>query len=241
MKPLNATPLTYFYMSRPAPCPYLPGRMEQMVFTELSNMRDGERVHDHLSRAGFRRSQGVAYKPSCRACQACIPVRIRAADLEWTRAWRRVMRQNDGIVGRELPATALNEHYRLFRRYIQSRHGDGGMASMTFDDYAAMVQDSPVRSRMFEYRDASGALYGACLSDVLDDGLSLVYSFFDPDVADRSPGSFIILWHVQQAVLRGLPFVYLGYWIAESRKMAYKARFRPVEILTAHGWRDLPN
>jgi arginine-tRNA-protein transferase len=241
MKPLTATPLTYFYMSRPAPCPYLPGRMEQMVFTELSPLRDGEMVHDHLSRAGFRRSQGVAYKPSCRACSACVPVRIRADGFHWGRGWRRIMRQNEGVVGRDLPASALSEHYRLFRRYILSRHGDGGMAAMSFDDYAAMVQDSPVRSRVFEYRAPDGRLYGACLSDILDDGLSLVYSFFDPDIADRSPGSFIILWHVQQAVLRNLPYVYLGYWIAESRKMAYKARFRPVEMLTPRGWADLPD
>ncbi len=240
MKPFTPTPLTYFYLSRPAPCPYLPGREEQMVFTDLASADDPVALHDQLSRAGFRRSQAIAYKPNCRGCGSCVPVRVPVLGFRATRSQRRVARRNQGVEGRELPAAALSEHFQLFRRYIRSRHGDGGMAGMSFDDYRAMVQESPVSTRLIEFRDRAGALYGVCLSDALDDGLSLVYSFFDPERADDSPGSFIIMWHIEQAVKRGLPFVYLGYWIDGSRKMAYKTNFRPVEALGPDGWRALP-
>jgi len=239
MKPFTPTPLTYFYLSRPAPCPYLAGREEQMVFTDLASADDPAALHDQLSRAGFRRSQAIAYKPNCRGCGACVPVRVPVAAFEPTRSQRRLARRNADVAGRELPAVALSEHFQLFRRYIRSRHGDGGMAGMSFDDYRAMVQESPVSTRLIEFRDDAGALYGVCLTDALDDGLSLVYSFFEPARETDSPGSFIITWHIQEARRRGLPFVYLGYWIDGSRKMAYKVRFRPVEALGPEGWRRL--
>jgi len=239
MKPFTPTPLTYFYLSRPAPCPYLAGREEQMVFTDLASADDPAALHDQLSRAGFRRSQAIAYKPNCRGCGACVPVRVPVAVFEPTRSQRRLARRNADVAGRELPAVALSEHFQLFRRYIRSRHGDGGMAGMSFDDYRAMVQESPVSTRLIEFRDDAGALYGVCLTDALDDGLSLVYSFFEPARETDSPGSFIITWHIQEARRRGLPFVYLGYWIDGSRKMAYKVRFRPVEALGPEGWRRL--
>lgn len=239
MKPFTPTPLTYFYLSRPAPCPYLPGREEQMVFTDLASADDPAALHDQLSRAGFRRSQAIAYKPNCRGCGSCVPVRIPVGGFSATRSQRRVARRNAGVEGREMPPVALSEHFQLFRRYIRSRHGDGGMAGMSFDDYRAMVQETPVATRLIEFRDGAGALYGVCLTDALDDGLSLVYSFFEPERAPASPGSFIIMWHIDQAQARGLPFVYLGYWIDGSRKMAYKTRFRPVETLGPDGWRAL--
>ena len=240
MKPFTPTPLTYFYLSRPAPCPYLPGREEQMVFTDLASADDPAGLHDQLSRAGFRRSQAIAYKPNCRGCGSCVPVRVPAATYRPTRSQRRVARRNEGVTGRDLPPIALSEHFQLFRRYIRSRHGDGGMAGMSFDDYRAMVQETPVSTRLIEFRDPAGALYGVCLTDSLDDGLSLVYSFFEPERADDSPGSFIIMWHLEQALRRGLPYVYLGYWIDGSRKMAYKTNFRPAEALGPEGWRTLP-
>lgn len=240
MKPFTPTPLTYFYLSRPAPCPYLPGREEQMVFTDLASADDPAALHDQLSRAGFRRSQAIAYKPNCRGCESCVPVRVPVADYRPSRSQRRCWRRNADVRGRELPPVALGEHFQLFRRYVRSRHGDGGMAGMTFDDYRAMVQETPVATRLVEFRDGAGALYGVCLTDALDDGLSLVYSFFEPARAADSPGGFIIMWHIEQARARGLPFVYLGYWIEGSRKMAYKTNFRPVEALGPEGWRRLP-
>lgn len=239
MKPFTPTPLTYFYLSRPAPCPYLPGREEQMVFTDLASADDPAGLHDQLSRAGFRRSQAIAYKPNCRGCGSCVPVRVPVTSFSPTRSQRRLAKRNADIQGRELPAVALSEHFQLFRRYIRFRHGDGGMAGMSFDDYRAMVQESPVSTRLIEFRDGAGALYGVCLSDTLDDGLSLVYSFFEPEREADSPGSFIITWHIGEARRRALPFVYLGYWIDGSRKMAYKVRFRPVEALGPEGWRRI--
>lgn len=239
MKPFKPQPLTYFYMSRPAPCPYLPGRVEQMVFTELAGAEDPDRLHNQLSRAGFRRSQGIAYKPACQGCEACVPVRVSVNRFEPTRRWRRVLARNADVRARILAPTAHPEHFELFRRYVTSRHGEGGMASMGMDEYAAMVEESPVSGRVIEFRETDGTLYGGCLTDLLDDGLSLVYSFFEPRRFADSPGSYIILWHIEEARRRGLPYVYLGYWIGESRKMAYKIRFRPVEVLRAHGWSEL--
>jgi leucyl-tRNA---protein transferase len=238
MKPFHPQPLTYFYLSRPAPCPYLAGRVEQMVFTDLASNPDPGGLHDSLSRAGFRRSQNIAYKPNCQGCTACIPVRIPVDRFRPGRSFRRVRQRNADVDGRELPPVALGSHYALFRRYVCSRHGDGGMAAMSHEDYRAMVQETPVPSRLIEFR-SDDRLYGVCLTDRLDDGLSLVYSYFDPDRADDSPGTFIILWHIEQARRLGLPYVYLGYWISQSRKMAYKTRFRPVEGLGPHGWREL--
>lgn len=240
MKAFSPIPLTYFYLSRSAPCPYLQGRTEQMVFTDLSSAGDPGALHDQLSRAGFRRSQGIAYKPNCRECQACVPVRVPVSRFTWSRSMRRVWQRNAGLTARILAPSAEPEHYELFRRYVRSRHGDGGMAAMSFDDYAAMVQDSPVPSRMIEFRAQDGALAAACLMDVLDDGLSLVYAFFDPDRAGDSLGTFMILWHIDDAGRRELPYVYLGYWIADSPKMAYKARFRPLEAYGSEtGWQEM--
>jgi leucyl-tRNA---protein transferase len=210
-----------------------------MVFTDLASADDPAALHDQLSRAGFRRSQAIAYKPNCRGCGSCVPVRVPVAAFAPTRSQRRIARRNADVSARELPPVALSEHFQLFRRYIRSRHGDGGMAGMSFDDYRAMVQESPVTTHVVEFRDGRGALYGVCLSDALDDGLSLVYSFFEPEREADSPGSFIIVWHIREARRRGLPYVYLGYWIDGSRKMAYKTKFRPVEALSADGWRPL--
>ena len=239
MQHFKPQPLTYFHISRPAPCPYLPGREEQMVFTDLANHGDPNALHDRLSRAGFRRSQSIAYKPNCRHCDACVPLRVPVAEFEPSRSLRRVWQKNAGVASRALPPIAVGEHYRLFQRYVTSRHGEGGMSAMGYDEYVAMIQDTPVLSRLYEYTGPDGALYGACLTDVVDDGLSLVYSFFDPAHESLSPGKFIILWHLAEAKRRNLPYVYLGYWIEASRKMAYKADFRPAEALRCEGWRRL--
>ena len=240
MKPFTPAPLTYFYLSRPAPCPYITGRVEQMIFTELSRNGDADNLHDSLSRSGFRRSQGIAYKPACPGCESCIAVRVRINEFENRRSFRRIWAKSSHIRGRELPPAALSEHFDLFRRYIQSRHSHGGMAAMNFDDYAAMVQDTPVVTRLVEFRDHRHRLVAVCLTDILDDGLSLVYSYYDPDCGEFSPGTFIILWHIEQAKRRGLPYVYLGYWIENSPKMTYKTRFQPMEILGPDGWLAFP-
>ena len=231
--------LTDFFLSRASACPYSPDRVGRLVFTDLSSAGEPRELHAQLSRAGFRRSQGIAYKPNCPECQACRAVRVPVAKFSPGRGLQRIARRSAGVTATVMAAKGRGEHYALFHRYVRSRHGDGGMAGMSFDDYLAMVQDTPVPSELIEFRTENGDLYGVCLTDLLDDGLSLVYSFFDPDMAAQSPGKFIILWHMEEAKRRGLPHVYLGYWIEESRKMAYKARFRPLEAHGPNGWQPL--
>lgn len=228
----------FFYTTAPLACPYVPGRTERKVVTEITGP-DSERLHDRLSRAGFRRSHNIAYAPVCPSCRACVPIRIPVATFQPDRTQRRNWQRNAGIEGYEAPARATAEQYQLFQRYQQARHGDGDMAAMSFYDYRAMVEDTPIDTVMIEFRDEEDGLVGACLTDRLGDGLSAVYSFFAPDMDRRSLGTYAILWLVERARAQGLPYVYLGYWVPESRKMAYKARFRPIEILTGGAWRPL--
>ena len=229
-----------FFATPTAPCPYLPGRTERKLFTPLVG-GDPNRLHDLLSASGFRRSQSIVYKPACDGCRACVPVRIRAADFVASRTQRKIERRNADLVVRAQPPLATAEQYALFRRYQRSRHTDSGMANMDFGDYQDMIEDTTVDTAVVEFRHPDGRLVGACLSDKMGDGFSLCYSFFDPDEPRRSMGSHMVMWHVQEAVRLNLPYVYLGYWIAESPKMAYKANFRPLEglVLALQGWRDI--
>jgi arginine-tRNA-protein transferase len=234
-----------FYLTAPSPCPYLPQRQERKVFTHLVGPNSSA-LHDLLTQGGFRRSQGIAYRPACEACMACVSVRVCADSFRPTQSMRRVARQNRDLIGRFRPAQATSEQYGLFRRYLDSRHAEGGMAHMSVLDYALMVEDSHVESGVVEYRrrgpDSAivgrdqGDIIACTLTDVLSDGLSMVYSFFDPDLADRSLGTFMILEHIGRARKLGKPYLYLGYWVDGSPKMAYKARFRPQERLTTRGW-----
>lgn len=231
--------LIRFFSAPPMPCPYLPGRMERQVVTLLSGLDDSDDVHTMLSQAGFRRSYNIAYKPACNDCNACIPVRLRVADFNMSRSQKRVWSKGKTLVANETPARADQDHYQLFAAYQKSRHSDGTMADMSFQDYRDMVEESPVSTSVIEFRDSNDTLFGACLTDLLGDGLSMVYSFFDPDMAPQSPGTFFILWHIERARKLGLPYVYLGYWISRSRKMAYKTKFQPLEALDREGWKDL--
>jgi len=234
-----------FYLTAPSPCPYLPGRKERKVFTHLVGPNSSG-LHDLLTQGGFRRSQGIAYRPACESCMACVSVRVCADQFRPTPSMRRVQRTNADLIGRFRQAQATSEQYSLFRRYLDSRHAEGGMAHMSVLDYALMVEDSHVESGVVEYRrrEPDSAVSGrdqgevvACtLTDVLSDGLSMVYSFFDPDLMDRSLGTFMILEHIYRARKLGKPYVYLGYWVDGSPKMAYKARFRPQERLSPRGW-----
>ena len=228
-----------FYRTAALPCPYVPGKIERKLVTELTG-RHASSFYNELSRGGFRRSHHLAYRPACIDCQSCVPVRIPVADFIESRSLRRVRNVNSDLIARPVEADATLEQFRLFQRYQRLRHVDGDMAAMTFGDYQAMVEDSPVPTKMVELRDVGGILYGTGLYDPLDDGLSAVYSFFSPEADKRSLGTMLVLWLVDEARRRRLPYVYLGYWIAESDKMAYKARFRPLEALSStEGWRRL--
>ena len=229
-----------FFLTAPSLCPYLPAREERKVFTHLP-LTDGAAINDALTAAGFRRSQNIAYRPACEACEACVSARIPAPNYPFSRSERRVLERNRDLVRHMVEAEATMEQFELLRRYLMARHAEGGMADMTWPDYLAMVEDTPVRTHLIEYRLPSdgrgpGDLVACALVDALADGLSLVYSFYEPKMGRRSLGSFIILDHVVQAGLHGIPYVYLGYWVQGSPKMDYKARFRPVEVLSGQTW-----
>src|SRR5579863_8140425 len=228
----------HFYRTAALPCPYLPDKAERKLVTELAG-RHASAFYNELSRAGFRRSHHLAYRPACIGCSSCVPVRIPVADFVESRSLRRIRNLNRDLTRRCLEADATLEQFRLFQRYQRSRHAESDMAAMTFGDYQAMVEDSPVATKMVEVRDAKGVLLGSGLYDPLDDGLSAVYSFYAPDVAKRSLGTLLVLALVDEARRRKLPYVYLGYWIADSAKMSYKARFRPLEALEPKGWRRI--
>lgn len=200
---------------------------------------DPDQLHNTLGLAGFRRSQDLAYRPACDDCDACIPIRVVARDFKMNKSFKRVWRKNAHIKEIEKPALATSEHYQLFQNYLASRHADGGMMDMDYDDYKSMIEESPVRTMLMEYRLPGGELYGVCLTDMMNDGLSLVYSFFDPEYAGLSPGTYFILRHIRRSQLMSTPHVYLGYWISESQKMFYKKRFQPAEILIRNNWQSV--
>jgi arginine-tRNA-protein transferase len=235
-----ATRQLRFFLTAPSPCPYLAGREERKVFTHLP-LAEGAAINDALTQIGFRRSQNIAYRPACERCDACVSARIPTANYPFSRSERRALERNESLSRHLVEAEATTEQFDLLRRYLLARHAEGGMAEMTWPDYVAMVEDTTARTHLIEYRvrtqdSGPGDLAACVLVDVLSDGLSLVYSFYDPTLSRRSLGSFVILDHIVQARRSGLPYVYLGYWVAGSPKMDYKARFNPIEVLRPDGW-----
>ena len=235
-----------FYVTAPQPCPYLEGRAERKLFTALQG-EGAEKLNNSLSRQGFRRSQNVLYRPSCADCTACLSARIRVADFTHSRSQRRVLKRNADLRRTATSPWATEEQYALFRRYLDLRHADGGMADMDIFEFAAMIEETPVKSRVIEYRESAAtpgsvrALIATCLTDVLDDGLSMVYSFYEPDRIKSSLGTYLILDHIEIARRIGLPYVYLGYWVPGSRKMGYKANFTALEIFKGGEWINIGN
>lgn len=231
-----------FFLTAPTPCPYLPGRHERKVFAHLP-LTDGPTVNDVLTEVGFRRSQNIAYRPACEGCSACVSARIPVRDYAFSRSEQRILGRNVDLSRHLVEAESTREQFDLLQRYLTARHPGGGMADMGWLDYVAMVEDTAVRTHIIEYRlptdDGPGELVACILVDVLIDGLSLVYSFYDPGERRRSLGTFMILDHVRQARALHLPFAYLGYWVEGSGKMDYKARFNPLEVLRFGGWRLL--
>ena len=234
-----------FYLTAPSPCPYLPGQEERKVFTHLVGERAAV-LNDVLTQGGFRRSQNIAYRPACEACRECVSVRVIVDGFTPNRSFKRIGRSNADLTGAEVTPSPSSDQYSLFRRYLEERHPDGGMADMSVLDYAMMVEDTHIATTMIEYRfrgpdtavtgHGDGPVVATALTDVLGDGLSMVYSFFDPGYPDRSLGTFMILDHIRRARKLGLPYLYLGYWVEGSPKMQYKARFRPQQRLGPRGW-----
>ncbi|KAA8383425.1 arginyltransferase [Acetobacter sp. DmW_136] len=228
----------FFYTAPPGACPYLPNRIERKILVDLATP-DANFLHSRLSHAGFRRSHTLAYAPICDGCSACIPIRLPVRNLTPHRTQKRVVRRNADLMRSLLPPTATDEQYTLFRRYLDSRHSDGEMAGMSMHDYRIMVEETPVDTRLVEFRTPDATLMAASLIDVLEDGLSAVYSFYEPNCPQRSLGSFAILSLAELAMQMELPYLYLGYWVPGSPKMAYKERFQPAEILRNGTWQKL--
>lgn len=236
----RATRVPQFFLTPGGPCPYLPGRTERKVFARLTGPL-AQPLSEALTHSGFRRSQTIAYRPACDGCAACVSVRVVASEFEGSRSQRRILKRNGDLHRSEVAAEATREQFALLRTYLDSRHAGGGMSDMGLFDYVAMVEETPVDTHIVEYRKPGpsggpGSLVACALTDVLRDGLSMVYSFFHPGEDARSLGTHMILDHVQNARARGLSHVYLGYWVEGSEKMAYKSRFRPLEALTREGW-----
>jgi len=237
-----------FFLTTPAPCPYLAGHLERKVFTHLIG-DSANTLNDVLTQGGFRRSQNIAYRPACEGCRACVSVRVLVDQFNWSKAFRRNRKANADLIGTVRESEPSSEQYSLFRRYLDARHANGGMADMTVLDYAMMVEDTHVDSMVVEYRprdidsgltgSSSGPLVATALTDLLADGISMVYSFFDPTLRERGLGTFMILDHIQRAQKLGLPYVYLGYWVDGSPKMDYKTRFKPQEHLGPRGWETI--
>ncbi|MDP3959634.1 MAG: arginyltransferase [Pseudorhodobacter sp.] len=235
-----------FYVTAPQACPYLDGRMERKLFTSLQG-EHAQKLNDTLSKQGFRRSQNVLYRPTCAECSACLSARIRVADFTASRTQKRVARRNGHLRRNATSPWATEAQFALFRRYLDHRHADGGMADMDIFEFSAMIEETPIRSRVIEYTRPAGPdetgrpLSAVCLTDVFDDGLSMVYSFYDPKLTSHSLGTYLILDHIAIAREAGLPFVYLGYWVPGSRKMGYKSGFSALEIYTGGRWQDIGN
>lgn len=233
----QSSDLPSFFITEPMPCPYLDGQMERKLFTHLTGERADE-INNNLTHAGFRRSQSIAYRPACDGCSACRSVRVKAKQFRVSKNFRRARNRNEDLISQDCPPDASPEQYDLLRRYLESRHADGGMSDMTPMDYMAMVEETCVQTHIVEYRDPQGTLIACLLRDTMSDGLSLVYSFFDPHSARPSLGSFLILDQIATAQARRLPYVYLGYLIENCSKMSYKKRFTPLQVLGSTGWRD---
>lgn len=238
-----------FFVTAPAPCPYVPGRTERKVFAELKGT-DATDMNEALGRIGFRRSQTVVYRPSCDFCQACISVRVVTGRFAPSASQKRLIKRHSDLEVHACEPWSTDEQWRLLSRYLAARHPVGGMAAMDGHDYADMVEQSPVDTVVVEYREPSvdgrpGRLVGCCLTDKQSDGLSMIYSFFEtenparPGAHRQGLGNFIIMDHILRAARAGLPYVYLGYWIEGCDRMAYKRRFKPVEALMGGSWREM--
>lgn len=234
----NITPdANIWYMTEPQLCPYLPQKQERRIFTRIPDGR-ARYLDSEFAHAGFRRSRDVFYRPFCVGCDACVSVRICVSGFEASQSVRRILKRNEDIHTAILSPKATREQFDLLQSYLFDRHAKSKMAAMSFENYAEMVEDTHVQTQIMEFR-LDDTLLAVSLGDVLQDGLSMTYSFFEPASAKRSLGNFMILKHVEHARALSLDYVYLGYWVEGSSKMSYKTRFRPLERFDPDGWKPM--
>ena len=227
-----------FYVTAPQDCPYLENNVERKLFTALYGS-NSTRLNNSLSKQGFRRSQNVLYRPSCSNCNACMSARIPSIELKLSKSQKRIISKNEDLIRVINSPLATDPQYELFKKYINKRHANGGMSDMDAEDFASMIEETNVESKLIEYhkqKNGTLELVSFSLIDILDDGISMVYSVFDPEFKERSLGTYMILDHNNLVIEMNLQFVYLGYWVEGSAKMDYKRRFRPLEVFTNDKW-----
>lgn len=229
---LTKTP--QFYVTAPHECPYLDQKIERKLFTSLDGA-DAQSLNDALSKQGFRRSQNVLYRPSCSECSACLSARIPIAGFEFSKSENRVLKRNSSLSREIKTPWATDKQFNLFKKYVQRRHEKGGMAGMNEFEFSAMIEETSVKTLICEYSTDKN-IFAVSITDEIEDGLSMVYSFYEPDFPELSLGKFMILDHIRLAKEMGLSYLYLGYWVKGSKKMNYKAQYTPLEIFSNGEW-----